>query len=254
MPLLLFSGVGRLPLAADTQAGKLTAKLRELHWVRMDFGQKLSLAVLRDVGPFFSIFLEEFVLKKIFAVLFALVFLLCSCGGGGDIPSGGITGFDDYNKELSEEELAAAMSGANNEIENRPDENICYVTISCKTALESGKLSETMLELLPEDGIILDSYEVRYEDGASAFDAIAAAAKENKIHMEYKGTKKLPYIEGAANLYEFDCGALSGWMYRVNGWFPSFGMGQYKIQRGDSVELIYTCDLGKDVGDNYIAG
>ena len=53
MPLLLFCGVGRLPLAADTQAGKLTAKLRELHWVRMDFGQKLSLAVLRYEGPFF---------------------------------------------------------------------------------------------------------------------------------------------------------------------------------------------------------
>lgn len=189
-------------------------------------------------------------MKKIFAALFALVFVLCSCQS--DLPAGGIDSFDDYNRELSDEEIAAAMKGANNDIENRPDENICYVTISCKTAVESGKLSETMQGLLPEDGMILDSYEVRFEDGASAFDAIAAATKENKIHMEYKGSKKLPYIEGAANLYEFDCGPLSGWMYKVNGWFPSFGMGQYKVQPGDSVELIYTCDLGKDVGDNYL--
>ena len=69
--------------------------------------------------------------------------------------------------------------------------------------------------------------------------------------MEYTGTAKIPYIEGIANLYEFDCGPLSGWMYQVNGWFPSFNMGQYKIERGDSIELIYTCDLGEDVGDTY---
>ena len=188
-------------------------------------------------------------MKKIFAALFALVLVFCSCQS--DLPSGEIESFDDYGRELSDEELAVAMKDANNDIENRPDENICYVNISCKTAVESGKLSETLQSLLPADGMILDSYEVRYEDGASAFDVIAAAAKENKIHMEYKGGKKLPYIEGAANLYEFDCGALSGWMYKVNGWFPSFGMGQYKVRRGDTVELVYTCDLGKDVGDNY---
>ena len=109
-----------------------------------------------------------------------------------------------------------------------------------------------MLKILPDDGVILDNFKMEYEDGESVFDVIAKAVKENKIHMEYSGTKKVPYIEGVANLYEFDCGSLSGWMYRVNGWFPSFGMGQYKVERGDSIELIYTCDLGKDVGDNYV--
>lgn len=189
-------------------------------------------------------------MKKFFAALLVLVLVLCSCQS--DLPAGGIDSFDDYNRALTDEEIAAAMKGANNDIENRPDENICYVTISCKTAVDSGKLSDTMQGLLPADGMILDCYEVRYDDGASAFDVIAAAAKENKIHMEYKGGKSLPYIEGAANLYEFDCGPLSGWMYKVNGWFPSFGMGQYKVQPGDSVELIYTCDLGHDMGDNYM--
>ena len=143
-------------------------------------------------------------MKKIAAVLFVLVFVLCSCKS--DLPAGGIESFDDYNRELSEEEIAAAMKGAGNEIENRPDENICYVTINCETAVKSGSLSETMQKLIPSDGVILDSYEVRYEDGASAFDIIAAAVKDNGIHMEYKGGKNLPYIEGVANLYEFDCG------------------------------------------------
>ena len=190
-------------------------------------------------------------MKKILVLALALALALAGCGS--DLPSnGGITDFGQYTKELTDEELKEAMKGANNDIENRPDENICYITITCNTALESGELSEAMLEILPENGVILENYEAKYEDGERVFDVIARAVRDNKIHMEYSGTKSVPYIEGVANLYEFDCGSLSGWMYRVNGWFPSFGMGQYKVERGDSIELIYTCDLGKDVGDNYM--
>ena len=190
-------------------------------------------------------------MKKILVLALALALALAGCGS--DLPSnGGITAVGQYTKELTDEELKEAMKGANNDIENRPDENICYITITCNTALESGELSEAMLEILPENGVILENYEAKYEDGESVFDVIARAVRDNKIHMEYSGTKSVPYIEGVANLYEFDCGSLSGWMYRVNGWFPSFGMGQYKVERGDSIELIYTCDLGKDVGDNYM--
>ena len=40
-------------------------------------------------------------------------------------------------------------------------------------------------------------------------------------------------------------------MYQVNGWFPSFSMGQFDVEPGDHIEIIYTCDLGDDVGDTY---
>ena len=173
-------------------------------------------------------------------------------GCGSDLPSGNsFSGFEGYNMELSEEELKEAMKSGKVELENRPDENVCYISITCKTAIESGELSDSMLSVLPEDGIVLKDFEVSYEDGATVFDVFASVVKENKIHMEYTGTAKIPYIEGVANLYEFDCGPLSGWMYQVNGWFPSFNMGQYKIERGDKIEVIYTCDLGEDVGDTY---
>ncbi|MBR2042453.1 MAG: DUF4430 domain-containing protein [Oscillospiraceae bacterium] len=189
-------------------------------------------------------------MKKIIAL--AIAFILVFSGCQSDLPSGNtFSGFEGYNKELTEEELEQAIKSGKVEIENRPDENICYISITCKTAIESGELSDSMLSVLPEDGIVLEEYEVFYEDGATVFDIIAESVKENKIHMEHTGTAKIPYIEGVANLYEFDCGPLSGWMYQVNGWFPSFSMGQYKIERGDHIELIYTCDLGEDVGDTY---
>ena len=59
------------------------------------------------------------------------------------------------------------------------------------------------------------------------------------------------YVEGIGNLYEFDAGELSGWMYRVNGEFPNFGCSKYILKNGDKVEFVYTCDLGKDVGGSY---
>lgn len=190
-------------------------------------------------------------MKKIFAIL--LVFIMVLSGCQSDLPSGNsFSGFEGYTQELSEEELKNAMKNGKVELENRPDENICYVSIICKTAVESGELSDSMLKILPEDGIVLEKFEIEYEDGATVFDVLAGVVRENKIHMEYTGTKTVPYIEGVANLYEFDCGPLSGWMYQVNGWFPSFSMGQYKIERGDHVEIVYTCNLGEDVGDNYM--
>ena len=189
-------------------------------------------------------------MKKLFAIIFAIMFVFAGCQS--DLPSGNsFSGFEGYNKELTEQELADIMKAGKVELENRPDENICYVSITCKTAIESGELSESMLSVLPEDGIVLEKIEMEYEDGETVFEVIAKAVKENKIHMEHTGTAKIPYIEGIANLYEFDCGPLSGWMYQVNGWFPSFSMGQYQVERGDSIELIYTCDLGEDVGDTY---
>ena len=190
-------------------------------------------------------------MKKIFAAAAAFMLMLTGCQN--DLPSGGDTfsGFEGYTQELTEQELENAMKSGKVELENRPEENICYVSITCKTAIASGELSDSMLSVLPEDGVVLLEYQTDFEEGDTVFDVVAKVVKENKIHMEHTGTAKVPYIEGVANLYEFDCGPLSGWMYQVNGWFPSFSMGQFDVEPGDHIEIIYTCDLGDDVGDTY---
>ena len=60
------------------------------------------------------------------------------------------------------------------------------------------------------------------------------------------------YIKGINNLYEFDCGDGSGWMYRVNGWYPNYGVSRYALRDGDVIEFRYTCELGDDIGGGYI--
>ena len=39
------------------------------------------------------------------------------------------------------------------------------------------------------------------------------------------------YVEGINNLYEFDVSQGSGWMYRVNGWFPNYGCSRHALQK-----------------------
>ena len=107
--------------------------------------------------------------------------------------------------------------------------------------------------MIPSDGVILQTVTVTFNEGESVFDVLARVCRENRIHMEYTNTPvyNSAYIEGIGNLYEFDCGAGSGWMYRVNGWFPNYGCSRYALSDGDRIEWLYTCNLGRDIGGDY---
>ena len=104
---------------------------------------------------------------------------------------------------------------------------------------------------MPEDGVIFPETTVYFSEGESVCDVLVREMMNAKIHMESENTPmyKSAYIEGIANLYEYDCGPLSGWMYKVNGEFPNYGCSAYVLSDGDRVEWVYTCDLGKDVGN-----
>ena len=133
---------------------------------------------------------------------------------------------------------------------------VCFISVSCQTILNNiEKLNSEKIGLVPADGVIFPSTEVIFYEGESVFNVLQREMKKNKIHMEFVNTPlyNSAYIEGINNLYEFDCGELSGWMYKVNGWFPNYGCSRYKLQPGDVIEWIYTCDLGRDAGDQYFS-
>ena len=110
--------------------------------------------------------------------------------------------------------------------------------------------------LVPENGWILGSTELTFTEGESVFDVLLRVCTEKKIHMEFEETPmyQSAYIEGIYNIYEFDCGELSGWMYSVNGWFPNYGCSRYTLSDGDVIRWVYTCELGDDVGGGYSVG
>ena len=127
----------------------------------------------------------------------------------------------------------------------------CTLSISCETLLnDAAKLSPEKIELVPEDGFILQPVTVTFYDGESVFNVLQREMKKNRIHMEFVSTAifNSAYIEGIGNIYEFDSGELSGWMYKVNGWFPNYGCSRYQLEEGDVIEWVYTCNLGRDIG------
>ena len=133
-------------------------------------------------------------------------------------------------------------------------EYTCTLSISCATILDNMDLcNKEKRELVPEDGWILKPMTVTFYEGESVFNILQRTCKQQKIHMEFENTPiyNSAYIEGINNLYEFDVGNTSGWMYKVNGWFPNYGCSRYQLKDGDVIEWVYTCDLGKDVGGDY---
>lgn len=135
-----------------------------------------------------------------------------------------------------------------------PDSQTVTLSISCASILEHWEnLDEELRKggYVPEDGVLLEKkYVLRPED--TVFSILVRAAKNEQIPIEYQGSQEnaygSAYIQGIQYIYEFSCGPLSGWMYRVNGEFPKKGCSQYVLKDGDEIEWIYTCDLGRDIG------
>ncbi len=130
----------------------------------------------------------------------------------------------------------------------------CTLSVRCDTILDNmSDFDKDKSDIVPKDGVILGETEVVFYEGETVFNLLRREMKKNGIHMEFNEVPmyESAYIEGIANIYEFDCGELSGWMYKVNDWFPNYGCSRYKLKEHDKVEWIYTCDLGRDIGGDY---
>ena len=128
----------------------------------------------------------------------------------------------------------------------------CTISIKCTTILKNmSDLTKGKEKYVPSNGVILAASTVEFRDGESVFDVLKRACDATGIQLEYAyspgyGTN---YIEGINNLYEFDCGSQSGWIYKVNGWSPNYGASGYKLKGGESIVWEYTCKgLGSDAG------
>ena len=126
----------------------------------------------------------------------------------------------------------------------------CTMLITCHTLVDNKEnLKKNKRALVSDDGIILSGTEINITDGESVFDATKRICTERKIPFEFTLTPvyNTAYVEGIYNLYEFDCGSGSGWIYLVNGKIQSVGCSDCKLNDGDIVEWAYTCDLGHDI-------
>lgn len=167
----------------------------------------------------------------------------------------------DKDSKSIQEEQRKAIEKAKKEKERKEreqkekdkKENIVTMHIRCDTAVAKGMADDPKWQgIVPKSGVILATTKFKIKEGDTVLDVLIMAKEQYKFQMSYRGNEASAYIEGINNLYEFDGGRWSGWMYSVNGWYPNYGAGVYVLKGGDVIEWNYTCDLGKDLGQDWL--
>ena len=186
------------------------------------------------------------------ALLLCLALLLTGCAAQPAAPAASTAAEAPASASAAASTAESAPQTTPAAPQTTPAASVCSLTIRCDTILENlDVLNPEKLDLVPEDGLLYENPAAEMTDGESAFDLLLREMRTAAIHLDFVKTPayNTVYIRGIGNLYEFDCGDLSGWTYRINGEFLSVGCSLAVIHPGDTVEFLYTCDLGADVGN-----
>ncbi|PLR96884.1 DUF4430 domain-containing protein [Bacillus sp. T33-2] len=89
------------------------------------------------------------------------------------------------------------------------------------------------------DGFSVGKTEVPFKEGATAFTVLKDLADLKKFSLDYMGSGRFLYVQGINGQMEKDKGALSGWIYTVNGNNSNKSAGDFDIKEGDVIEWIY---------------
>ncbi len=122
---------------------------------------------------------------------------------------------------------------------------VCSVEIRCDSILGrdiSGDWTP------PADGVLMPATPVKFTRGESVYDVLRRVCKNSGLDINYNFLPMISgyYITRIGGLQELDCGPNSGWLYRVNGWYPNYGPSKYEVEEGDVIVWAYSCDGGAD--------
>ena len=187
------------------------------------------------------------------AVMVVVILTIAALGLGFVIQSGALN----QKPTLGSEYKITEIPG-NRLVTSGNTENLCTITVRCDTILDNTDLlDEAKAPYVPADGVILPEITVEFTPGDTVFDVLQKVCEAADIPLEYSWTPLYDsyYLEGINHIYEYDCGAESGWMYQVGGTFPNYGCSSYEVKPGDRIEWLYTCiGLGADLGAKVMEG
>lgn len=186
------------------------------------------------------------------AVMIAVVVIMAVCAAvitkkiktsGGSVNDDTVLTIEENS--MTDAEDANSQDNSEAVSESAEDEKgalSCTVEIRCDAVLsDMESLKKGKEAFIPADGIVLETVTVSFSDGETAFDVLKRVCEENEIQLEYSYTPAYGsyYIEGINNLYQFDCGKSSGWLYYINGSSPGCGCSSYVMSDGDVLSWEY---------------
>lgn len=161
-------------------------------------------------------------------------------------PSSGSTKPSSEDLAVDNSKDPTASNGGNSAFKPDEEEKVT-VTISIRCddlSNDMNKLTNpAIIDYIPSNGIILSTTVYRGTTDNTVFDVLNAVCRNEGIHIDsqYSPNFKSYYIKGINHLYEKDAGTMSGWTYKVNGWYPNYGCSSYYLSDRDVIEWVYTC-------------
>jgi hypothetical protein len=116
---------------------------------------------------------------------------------------------------------------------------IVLLTASC---VNRGETQTGNLAVYTDEGRIVMDTAIAFLDGDSVLDILKKATRDARIQMEYTGFGMTAYVKGIDNLYEFDKGSESGWLFYVNDELIMQSAGSYKPKAGDEIVWQYVTE------------
>ncbi|MBR5533976.1 MAG: S-layer homology domain-containing protein, partial [Ruminiclostridium sp.] len=110
-------------------------------------------------------------------------------------------------------------------------------------------------------GTIIPATQVPYTTGDTIASVTLRLLDAMDFTASYEGSQTSGfYLEAIGNFIhkntyyasfgEFDAGVGSGWMITWNNWFIDQGASEFTVKNGDVIRWQYTCQLGKDIGQD----
>lgn len=93
---------------------------------------------------------------------------------------------------------------------------------------------------LEEGNKVLKSGTVDIQSGDTAFDVLEKLDSD----ISYTGSGSTVYVSRIGSYTAGKAGVGGGWLYSVNGSFPSYSAGAYKVKNGDLVQWVWTSKSG----------
>ena len=123
-------------------------------------------------------------------------------------------------------------SGSNNKI------SVYFTLLGDKKHGEPSDSSDTHTKRKGNLETWIPKTKITLDKESYVIDAVKKALSLNDIPYKIQSN----YINEIKGLSEFDNGKLSGWMYTLNGKYPSLGINEQKLSSSDNIVLHYTDD------------
>lgn len=110
-------------------------------------------------------------------------------------------------------------------------------------SIDCHSIADKSASHIPDDGVLLTPMAVSLYEGETVLDVLTRVTAKQRIHLETVGG----YVQGIGNIYEFDHGDLSGWVYLIDGREVKQSSATYRLSDGNVIEWKYVCTVGDNL-------